>query len=866
MDDILDDSFQINYFKDTIMHTNDLLIFNTNSTSNDLQGTLQASIQFVQSQIIPVTPKLGDPQPYLTGNRKALMMVKPNIILDNLLATISDKNKQVIGSLQLNPPGELPDTVYHFEPLPGNTYVINTSSQLASLADPDGNYLKSLLSTYSIVDIRTADGLFVDHIYLPNTTEQRKMVRMTSRATYSSTIHYSGQEFIITQGNTVQFQFFNGRWYRSGEVTNQWLIYSQNTWSIDLPAEWIKPGMTMAFTSGSLVGQLNNIRVGAPTELILNTIDIGMLTTPRNSFRFAKQPDTHREYFQTVPVSRMIVNNYQSIHLQEVMLPTGNLLINYDPSIGDWHNGTMRQSIGKELISLGINHASYGLNSTAGEGEDSPFTVAQLSAHNSIGRYSNGVVVHGGSGGGSIVTLDNSLGNEFSHEIGHNYGLGHYPNGFNGSVHRGASEINSTWGWDMDLHKFIPNFKLDVTNQPSCYENTCELPFYGHSFGFDPMAGGEPMTSLNNFTLHTPYTATLVQQFLESKAIFSSDSPTGFSKWDEKQKSMVPYFNRVDIDSPTTVPISDLSANGIAVLLNKYRVIKIAMQDGHWTKAIDVPEASQNNKQCIILIDHRAGYNSELYINGQIITVTKGFRMGYLSDGQRWNETILLDSTLTRITASNQDLSAPALKILLTTYKVLNIAMQDGNWASEVHIPPASQDNNQSILIIDQSATYNTTLYINGLIITLAKGTHKYYVSDGKSWRDIVQATDLSIERVPQLKGVAVTTLIGYYDPEGVLTSYIFPALHGAYGFIYSDNTNILTSSDMQLWVESATGTLRFKLHNNRLATKVMNKFHINIPASTQNRTVSIVRNGVKLVSRTITPATETLTYTINGE
>jgi hypothetical protein len=94
------------------------------------------------------------------------------------------------------------------------------------------------------------------------------------------------------------------------------------------------------------------------------------------------------------------------------MLPTGTLLLEFDPSKGDWHNGTMRQRIGKELISHGIDNANYGINSTAGEGEDGhPYVAAQLTAHNSSGRYSNGVVTHGGSGGGGIVTLDDTLGN-----------------------------------------------------------------------------------------------------------------------------------------------------------------------------------------------------------------------------------------------------------------------------------------------------------------------------------------------------------------------------------------------------------------------------------------------------------------------
>ncbi|EFJ9488297.1 peptidase M66, partial [Escherichia coli] len=215
----------------------------------------------------------------------------------------------------------------------------------------------------------------------------------------------------------------------------------------------------LVIKQGNLSGRLNDIKIGAPGELLLHTIDIGMLTTPRDRFDFAKDKEAHREYFQTIPVSRMIVNNYAPLHLKEVMLPTGELLTDMDPGNGGWHSGTMRQRIGKELVSHGIDNANYGLNSTAGLGENShPYVVAQLAAHNSRGNYANGIQVHGGSGGGGIVTLDSTLGNEFSHEVGHNYGLGHYVDGFKGSVHRSAENNNSTWGWDGDKKRFIPNF------------------------------------------------------------------------------------------------------------------------------------------------------------------------------------------------------------------------------------------------------------------------------------------------------------------------------------------------------------------------------------------------------------------------
>ena len=44
-----------------------------------------------------------------------------------------------------------------------------------------------------------------------------------------------------------------------------------------------------------------------------------------------------------------------------------------------------------------------------------------------------------------------------------------------------------------------------------------------------------------------------------------------------------------------------------------------------------------------------------------------------------------------------------------------------------------------------------------------------------------------------------------------------------------------------------------------------MNKFHVNIPESAQPKKVSVVCRGKTLDSKPITPATEKLSYTVNG-
>jgi len=303
--------------------------------------------------------------------------------------------------------------------------------------------------------------------------------------------------------------------------------------------------MSITVNHSGLSGSLNNIEVGGTTQLIVHTIDIGMLVEPRGEFEFPNDEEAHREYFQTVPASSLVVSQYQPVHLREVVMPDGTLLTTFDPSEGGAFLGDMRQLIGKVLISHGIDNANYGLHTTSTQEKDHPYVTAQITAHTNRGRYSNGVQVHGFSGGNGIATLFRGYGNEFSHEIGHNYGLGHFVDGFAGSVHRPADAPNSTWGWDRDQRTFLPNFAPTVSNADRCVEDTCQGPYFGRRFGADAMAGGSPHSTFNRYTLYTPNSARLIQEFFEGKAVFSPESPSGFLKWNAATGNMEPFFHTI---------------------------------------------------------------------------------------------------------------------------------------------------------------------------------------------------------------------------------------------------------------------------------------------------------------------------------
>ncbi|MNF02323.1 Metalloprotease StcE precursor [compost metagenome] len=90
--------------------------------------------------------------------------------------------------------------------------------------------------------------------------------------------------------------------------------------------------------------------------------------------------------------------------------------------------------------------------------------------------------------------------------------------------------------------------------------------------------------------------------------------------------------------------------------------------------------------------------------------------------------------------------------------------------------------------------------------------------------------------------------------------------MHGAYGFVYEDDSGASANPGWQLWVVTVAGVRRYNLPGIRLQANVMNKFHVNLDTSDRPEKVQLVYRGETLFTRTLEPPQEELVYTINGE
>ncbi len=339
--------------------------------------------------------------------------------------------------------------------------------------------------------------------------------------------------------------------------------YSTKSWSVQLPGSWMKNGLSLTFVNqrkqkGSLKAE--NLKFSPPTELFLTNFRLAMLSELQPKGEMEKNPHKFAlDYFQTIPVAKLKVGTYQPLKISDkIVMPNGIIYDsnNLSSTTGDGHNGDMREEILKNLFGYGINKANSGISSSDSSSKD-PQYFKQIQIHRGTGSYQNkSNVIHGWSGGSGLATLFEAEGNEFSHELGHNYELGYYP----GGPENYYFNSNSGWGYNADKNKMISTLVWGK-NLKDVEENGRVYPrpkWQGFSFNTDPMAGAEINGNISKFTQYTPFTTELIQKNLSTFDIITSDSPTGYKHWDDDLKEMIISASERPIPQQFEVPILTL--------------------------------------------------------------------------------------------------------------------------------------------------------------------------------------------------------------------------------------------------------------------------------------------------------------------
>lgn len=401
------------------------------------------------------------------------------------------------------------------------------------------------------------------------------------------------------------------------------IVYSKRAWSAVLPWNVIKPGMELVFQNDSgQVGTLeaNAIEMAPPSEIVINNIRLGLLTDPPVSddhYTLLEPAKAGIDYFQTAPVSKMTIAKYEDVKLEKVMVATGEIYDTASSDEGGVYSGDMRENTAKSTFSVGINLANWGITSSGMLSQHQPQLTQTVIVHHAQGEYSNGTQIHGLSGGNGMLTLIRSIGNEFSHEIGHHYGLGHYPGRDGDDDFWTTHHHDSGWGYIAHQKKMRAN--IHWTDE-ELSDGSTNVPNFKDTYRFsrDAMSGGDIASQYSDFTHYTGYSTQIRIQPSLNRPVFSKDSPTGYKIWNEETGKMenhhpeVPESDFIWFNSPDGYYLTPVKhGTEVFTILGGYDPEKkigllYPPARSNWGNLFDLPEPNQasENRQCWLQIEY----------------------------------------------------------------------------------------------------------------------------------------------------------------------------------------------------------------------------------------------------------------------
>lgn len=414
-------------------------------------------------------------------------------------------------------------------------------------------------------------------------------------------------------------------------------VYSRRAWSAVLPWDWVVPGMELRLSdnkgrAGKLAAQ--DIDFAAPAELVVHSVRLGMLTAPVVNDRghwFRSQPAAAAtDYFQTIPAAKLTAAHYEDVRLTRVMVASGVIYDTASAVTGDVYSGDMRENTAKATFSVGINLANWGVTSSGMQSQQQPQVTQSVVIHHARGVYANGVVDHGLSGGNSILTLIDSRGNEFSHEIGHHFGLGHFPGERDGNYFWAGHHHDSGWGFIGHRKRMRANIHWTRGKDGGM----AGMPVLDdtYSFGTDAMAGGHYASSLSSYTHYTGFSTRRGIQPALDKAVPSATSATGYRKWNATTRKMEDYAPPV----PNQATVWFNSANGkflpprlhgvpVVTLLGGYdpvtnRALIYPALHGNWGNVFSLPTTAvdaSEPRRCWLDVTFAGGAQQRIALAGK---------------------------------------------------------------------------------------------------------------------------------------------------------------------------------------------------------------------------------------------------------
>ena len=320
-----------------------------------------------------------------------------------------------------------------------------------------------------------------------------------------------------------------------------------NTFTAIMPAAWVKAGLQVTVNAGSATTTITNMKVGAPTKVIMTMFDVQYFADTTDTY----PSGTFTELEAKWPVSDLILRRLGHVVFPELVIPP-------------------RQDVGSKAVRIKSKAEYFAQTNLSFDGEQSAaleWNAALKRAAGQSGRWSlfylnvYNAFAGGQAGGFAGVGSGTSVG-ILHHELGHALSLPHwgdnaaYP--YKGDMHgiQAPTNYNEThagpaWAFHLPTRAFIP-----PTTQTG---NAGGKPV--GTYKADPMQGGgtgwqEPAYLMNHFS---DYSVNQMRSYLQGHVVVWNAALNSWAQWNSTTGDYTTTVSNNGVQFPTTRDVSVIS-------------------------------------------------------------------------------------------------------------------------------------------------------------------------------------------------------------------------------------------------------------------------------------------------------------------
>lgn len=283
-----------------------------------------------------------------------------------------------------------------------------------------------------------------------------------------------------------------------------------------IPEDWVIPGLTVRIKAGSTTRDLNNLKIGAPTKVIMNMFDMHYFNHSPGDYPAGWKDELEAKW----PVAGIELRRIPDIILDELVIPPrAGARAARVTSKEDYRQQTGLNFDGEQAAALQWKSA---LKAAAGTG--GRISLYYVNIHG---------VPAGGQAGGFGGVGNGKSGGILNHELGHALSLPHWGNNagypYKGDmygipapdVYNGV-HVGPTWAFDLFKCEFIPPTVQanSVGGTPGTYKK-------------EPMQGGGTGDQEKGYLFRhfSDYSVNKMRNFLEGHVLIWNDELDSYAKW-----------------------------------------------------------------------------------------------------------------------------------------------------------------------------------------------------------------------------------------------------------------------------------------------------------------------------------------------